>query len=90
MTMVQWAKKNSRALGKVALYATGGVLIGLPVVRAAHHLYDGQSVYDSTTNSIYESYGYIVDTGTLDKTKLRTGIMATGLGALAIFAARKI
>lgn len=91
MSLVTWAKKNSRALGKVALYATGGVLIGAPLIRFGTRIWKGEDVMYAADHSLYDSYG-IAGLGSLpmDKTKLRGGIIATGLGALAIMAARKI
>ena len=91
MTLVQWVKTNSRALGKVGLYATGGVLIGAPVIRFTSNLLKGNELEWSADHAIYDSYG-IAAFGQLpiDKTKLRNGMLATGLGAIAILAARKI
>lgn len=91
MSLVTWAKKNSRALGKVGLYGVGGVLIGAPLIRFAGNVWRGNSVEWSADHAIYDSYG-VAGFGSLpiDNAKLRGGVIATGLGALAIYAARKI
>ena len=90
MSLVTWAKMNSRALGKIGLYGVGGVLIGWPVVKFGTELWHGNSVELSAHRAVFEGTGYAIATGTLDQAKTRTAVIRTGIGAIAIYAARKI
>jgi len=91
MTVLQWVKRNSTVLSKVGLYGTGAVLIGAPAVRFASNLWRGNDLEWSADHAIYDSYGIAgFGQGATNMTKLRNGAMVTGLGALAILAARKI
>ena len=91
MSLVEWAKKNSRAMGKVGLYATGGLLIGYPVFKFGTELWHGNTVERSADLALNSGFG-ICDFGgaPIDNTKLRNGAIRTGIGALAIYAAKKI
>lgn len=90
MSLVTWVKTNSRALGKIGLYATGGFLVGWPLIRFGTNLYAGNSVEASAHEAIKTGFGIDSNTGGIDNTKLRNGAVRTGLGALAIYAARKM
>lgn len=90
MSLVTWANTNSRALGKLGLYGIGGVLVGYPAVKFGAAMYHGSSVESSVDQACYEGIGYTPSSGAFSQAKARNGIIRTGLGALAILAARKI
>jgi hypothetical protein len=90
MTLVQWVKKNSRAFGKVALYGTGAVLIGLPLVTTGNALYRGETMMSALDKGVYDASGYSMNGHHIDQTKVREVVFRDVVGALAIYAARKI
>ena len=90
MSLVEWAKKNSRALGKVGLYGAGGVLLGYPVVKFGLGLWRGQTVEGAICDGVYEGSGYNTITGNLNQTKTRDVVIRDLIGAGCIFAAKKI
>lgn len=90
MTLVQWTSKNSRAFGKVGLYAIGGFLIGWPLIKFGTELYNGNSVEGAANQASYQGFGVDMTGRKIDNSNLRWGLIRTGLGAVAIIAAKKI
>jgi hypothetical protein len=76
-------------MGKLALYGTGAVLMGWPLIDFGNRVFNGSPVKEAAETSIYNAYGYSSN-GNLESGKLRTGIIRTGLGAGAIMVARKL
>lgn len=90
MSVTTWVKKNSRALGKLALYGTGGVLIGAPVIRFGSNLWNGMGIKQAADMATYDSYGVSTESGGVNQAKLRNGAITTGLGAAFIWLGRKV
>jgi len=90
MTIVTWARKTARSLGKVGLYGAGGVLIGMPAISFAEHVWNGNTLTDSADHALDHTLG-IYDRGTkIDQVKMRDGAIRTVIGAGLIYAASKI
>ena len=90
MTMVSWASKNSRAMGKLALYVGGGLALGTPLIKGATRLYNGGSFDDAAHETIYEAVGYNNRTGEMSRPQVRNAVIRTAIGGLAIVIARKL
>ena len=90
MSIVSWANKNSRAMGKVGLYVAGGLALGWPLIKGAHQLYDGVPLEEAAGTVVLQATGYNQSTGQMDKPMLRNAIIRDVVGAGAILAARKL
>ena len=90
MSLTKWMKTNSKAISKVGLYGMGAVLIGWPAIKFGTNMWKGYTLEDSATNAVRVGSGYNIADGSVDTTMTRNAVIRTGIGALAVYAARKI
>jgi len=90
MSITTWAKKNSRAMGKIGLYGVGGIMIGWPAIKFGTSLFNGASVENAAKIAVWEGTGYSMDQNYLSTPALRNAALRTGVGAAAILLARKL
>ena len=90
MSLVEWVKKNSKALAKITLYGTGGILLGWPLIRVGKDLYNGKSVDDALAMGCWDAAGYDPRNGNFSKPVLKINLIRDGIGVVAILAAKKI
>lgn len=89
--MLSAIKNVSRMLAKGSLYIVGGAAIGYPVISATSNVAKGMSINDSLNNMVNETIGWNSQApGPIAWNRVTQSVIRTGLGAGAIYVARKL